>query len=157
MTRDTIPRPADGRSAGLGSPSARDASRAFAGREGSRARQPLARKPGNPSLASGSLRLLVGLWLCTGCFVFDEIDQGRKLMEKHSSRARAEAAAPVAAATPEERGPGLLARVQTFIEERRQAAAPERDPEDGIVRCEVEDGTTFTRESDCLSRGGRVL
>jgi hypothetical protein len=105
------------------------------------------------------LALALALGLCTGCFVFDEIDSGREIMKKHSGRGpRGAAAAQAPAAAPaEDEGPGLLARVQQFIAERREESAPERDPDDSIVSCELEDGTTFTYESDCLSRGGEIL
>ena len=97
--------------------------------------------------------LLVALGLCTGCFVFDEIDQGRELMKKHSGRG-AGAPAPAEPEEPEEEGPGLIARVQQFIEDRRNPGPPERDPDDAIVTCDLEDGLTFTHQSDCQARGG---
>lgn len=97
------------------------------------------------------------LWLSTGCFVFDEIDQGRALMEKHSGASphggREVERAPEAEEAAEE-GVGLLARVQQFVEDVRQPAAAERAEDDEIVRCDLEDGLTYTYESDCLSRGG---
>lgn len=105
--------------------------------------------------------VLLGLALClnTGCFIFDEIDQGRKLMKKHSGQnpdaKKPSDPAPDAAATDE--GPGLLARVQQLIQDYREPDDPERAPDDEIVRCELEHGLTFTHESDCLSRGGSVL
>jgi hypothetical protein len=104
--------------------------------------------------------LSLAFGLCTGCFVFDEIDQGREVMKKHSGASRRPAAAAAAAATeaPEEEqeeGPGLFARLQQYLQDRRDSSsAPERDPEDGIVTCVTGDGLTFTHESDCLARGG---
>jgi hypothetical protein len=106
--------------------------------------------------AAAGLALL--LWLCTGCFVFDEIDQGRDLMKKHSGANPEAKRAPEPAAEAEEEadgeGLGLLARVQRFVEDVRQPAEPERPSGDEIVRCDLEDGLTYTYESDCLSRGG---
>ena len=103
----------------------------------------------------------LGLVLClsTGCFVFDEIDQGRKLMKKHSGQNPNVQREPEPAEEPEEgdEGPGLLARVQNLIQDYREPDAPERSPDDGIVSCKLDDGLTFTHESDCLSRGGSVL
>jgi hypothetical protein len=113
--------------------------------------------------------LSLAFGLCTGCFVFDEIDQGREVMKKHSGASRrpaaaaapsppAPAAAPHATEAPEEEqeeGPGLFARLQQYLQDRRDSSsAPERDPEDGIVTCVTGDGLTFTHESDCLARGG---
>ncbi len=97
------------------------------------------------------------LWLCTGCFVFDEIDQGRALMEKHSGaspHAKHEPEPAAEAKGESDEGLGLLARVQQFVEDVRQPAAPERASDDEIIRCDLEDGLTYTYESDCLSRGG---
>jgi hypothetical protein len=106
--------------------------------------------------AVASLALALGL-CCTGCFVFDEIDSGREIMKKHSGRGP-KGAAKVEEAEPEaDEGPGLLARVQNFFAERREPSAPQRDPDDQIVSCELEDAVTFTYASDCLSRGGSVL
>jgi hypothetical protein len=103
--------------------------------------------------------LALALWLCTGCFVFDEIDSGREMMNKHSGRGTkgASGSTRTPEAEPDEEGPGLLARVQQFFAERREPSAPRRDPNDAIVSCELEDGVTFTYASDCLSRGGSVL
>jgi hypothetical protein len=35
---------------------------------------------------AAAIALGLALCLCTGCFIFDEIDQGRKLMKKHSGQ-----------------------------------------------------------------------
>ena len=105
------------------------------------------------------LALVAALALPTGCFVFDEIDKGQKIMEKHSGRgahhaSEDEAPAPEAG---EDEGPGLIARVKAFWEEARAEDEPERSADDSIITCELSDGgTTFTYESDCLSRGGEI-
>jgi hypothetical protein len=101
------------------------------------------------------LSLAVGL--STGCFVFDEIDQGREVMKKHSGAGRRSqpAQAEEPEAPEEDEGPGLLARVQQYFADARESSGPERDPDDGIVTCDLLDGgLTFTHESDCLARGG---
>jgi len=106
----------------------------------------------------------LALCLCTGCFVFDEIDSGRELMKKHSGQNPHVEREPDPVSEPEDaepeetgEGPGLLARVQQLIQDYREPDEPERAPDDEIVRCELEDGLTFTHESDCLSRGGSIL
>ena len=101
----------------------------------------------------------LALCLCTGCFVFDEIDSGRKLMKKHSGQNPQVEGVPDPVPEPEEtgEGPGLLARVQQLIQDYREPDQPGRAADDEIVRCELEDGLTFTHESDCLSRGGSML
>src|SRR5262245_52869599 len=98
--------------------------------------------------------LLLALGFCTGCFVFDEIDQGRETMRAHSAGSSARGSpADVEVEEPEEdEGPGLIARVQQFIQDRRNPGPPERDPNDEIVTCDLQDGgLTFTHESDCLA------
>ena len=105
------------------------------------------------------LALAALLALSTGCFVFDEIDKGQKIMEQHSGRGAhppADAEPAVDEGSGEDEGQGLLARLQAFWEERRAGSEPERSPDDEIVTCELGGDTTFTYESDCLSRGGRI-
>jgi len=101
----------------------------------------------------------LALCLCTGCFVFDEIDQGREMMKKHSGQnpGAVKKPEPEAEPDPSDAGIGLLARVQQWIQDYREPAAPVRSADDQIVSCELPDGHTFTYESDCLSRGGAVL
>jgi len=105
------------------------------------------------------LGLVAALGLSTGCFVFDEIDKGQQIMKQHSGRhpepEHAESDAAEAEAAADE-GPGLLARIQAYWDEKRAPRAPERSEDDDIVTCELGDGTTFTYHSDCLSRGGRI-
>src|SRR5262245_60995060 len=105
------------------------------------------------------LGLVAALALSTGCFVFDEIDKGQKIMDKHSGRGAKHAAADAepAAEEAEEEAPGLIARIQGFWEEARAEEEPERSADDSIITCEFSGGgTTFTYESDCLSRGGEI-
>ena len=106
------------------------------------------------------LALAAALALATGCFVFDEIDKGKQIMDQHSGRTKhvpQAAAAPEEADEAEDESPGLLARMKAFWEESRAEDEPERSADDGIITCELSDGgTTFTYESDCLSRGGQV-
>jgi len=112
-----------------------------------------------------ALALLVSvLALASGCYAFDEIDQGRAYMKKHSAGLRPDGVPATAAeASPGDdeaelaAGPGLLARAKAFWDERTQPGPVERPEGDAIVGCELADSTTFTYESDCLSRGGRPL
>ena len=108
---------------------------------------------------SAAVSLVLALCLCPGCYVFDEIDQGRALMKKHSGQNPTveREPDPAPAADEEGDGPGLLARVQQLVQDYREPDPPQRSPDDEIVSCDLEDGLTFTHESDCLSRGGRVL
>jgi len=107
---------------------------------------------------STAIALGLALCLCTGCFVFDEIDQGREIMKKHSGQNpdAKKNADPVAEPEETGEGPGLLARVQQLIQDYREPGDPERPSDDEIARCELPHGLTFTYESDCLSRGGTL-
>jgi hypothetical protein len=107
----------------------------------------------------GPLALVAALGLSTGCFVFDEIDKGQQIMKQYSGHhPEAQAADSEAgeAEPAEDEGPGLLARIQAFWDERREESEPERSPDDEIVTCDLGGDTTFTYQSDCLSRGGRI-
>ena len=108
-----------------------------------------------PRLATLALLALLGL--APGCFVFDEIDKGQELMKQHRPPAAEPASAEqTGAAQDEDEGPGLIARLRAFWDEKTAPREPERSADDSIVTCELSDGSTLTYESDCLSRGGRV-
>ena len=102
------------------------------------------------------------LWLCQGCFVFDELDKGKALMEQHSPRAstdKAESGRTRAGRETEgEEGFFVLVsgRARNWWAEFNEPAAPKRDPDDVVVRCEVRGGLQFMRKSDCELRSGRA-
>lgn len=102
--------------------------------------------------------------LCQGCFVFDELDKGQQLIEQHSPRAREKAAqqedagaSPLSARAGEKQDAGILARLGAWWKEKRKPAPPKRDPDDVVVRCQIGRTMHFTRRSDCMLRGGRVI
>lgn len=102
--------------------------------------------------------------LCQGCFVLDEIDKGQRLMEQHSPRAREQAAkreeaaaAPRSARAGAKQEEGTLEGLKKWWKKKREPAPPKRDPDDGAVRCQIGRTTHFTRKSDCMLRGGRVI
>jgi hypothetical protein len=103
--------------------------------------------------------LLAALAFATGCFALDEVDRGRASMKKHAGGYRSEGVpAPTAEAASDDGAddetPGLVARAQAWWEAWRAEPPAQRPADDEIVRCDLEDGVTFTYESDCLSRGG---
>ena len=108
------------------------------------------------------LALLLVAALCQGCFVFDELDKGQKIMEQHSPKnLDAEEPAPTASpgrtAKPEPGFvEGLLASAKDWWNSETQPKGPERDPDDTVVRCELGERTQYTRKSDCQVRGGRI-
>lgn len=105
------------------------------------------------------LSLLCCAWLCSGCFVFDELDRGEEILDTNSARG-------AAVAEPEEKkhdsssidlakaGSEALGAVGAWWDDLRR---PAPDPNDGIVRCRVNGDVQFTRESDCRSSGGRLV
>ena len=112
------------------------------------------------------LPLTLVLWLCSGCFVLDEIDKGQAIMDQHGSQERREAEAAKRKAEEEEaaKGGSLLATLQDqvasiggWLDEVTEEAPPERNPEDTVVQCQIASRTHFVRKSDCLIRGGRPL
>ena len=99
--------------------------------------------------------------LLQGCFVFEEIDKGRALMEAHSPKELEDIKpAPRPGRQPKEE-PGWFASttetVTAWWEKASQPAAPERDPEDVPVACEIKGSAQYMRASDCRLRGGRIL
>ena len=105
-------------------------------------------------------------WLCQGCFVLEELDKGQAIMDQHSGRkAREEKAAGnpgrLAARAAGEEDPNWIAtwteKAEGWWREARRKGPPEPDPDDIVVRCGLGERTWFTRKSDCLIRGGRIL
>lgn len=107
--------------------------------------------------------LLLAAILCSGCFVFDEIDAGMELMEKHSPKASKSKQAQKAP-EPASQKKGLRAwwdEQKALALERRarreEAAKPPPDPEDALVSCRVSGKIQFVRGKDCQNRGGTVV
>ena len=107
---------------------------------------------------------LVGT-LCQGCFVFDELDKGEEIMRQHRPKNIDEVEAEPAPTTRPKRkddagmlafAKGLPGRALGWWEEL-QEPDPEDRPVDEVVRCELPERIQFTRKSDCIVRGGRVL
>ena len=111
-----------------------------------------------------ALSLTLVLWLCSGCFVLDEIDKGAAIMDQHASQERREAEAKAKAAEEEADGESLLADLKGqvaslggWLQEATEKAPAERDPSDTVSRCQVGGRTHYLRKSDCRIRGGRIL
>lgn len=109
------------------------------------------------------LPLALVLWLSTGCFVLEEIDNGMAIMEAHTPHDKKKAAADKKKAEDEAEG-SLIAHLQAGAEgvaswwgEAKEPAEPQRDPSDVVVNCDLSGRTQFLRKSDCRLRGGRVL
>ena len=102
------------------------------------------------------VRLVIALGACLllgGCFVFEEIDEGMKMMEANS---------PKKEAPPLSKGrPGTAReRLADYYAKQRANAAPRSavtDPKDQMVRCNIRGAAHFMRRLDCDLRGGRVI
>jgi hypothetical protein len=98
------------------------------------------------------LRVLPLLLICTfasGCFVFDELDAGNKILDQNfSGGKKAEAPAPDPKAPAPQGGAGWWANAKSL---RDKPADPGSDP---AVACTLSGATRFMRKSDCLSQGG---
>jgi hypothetical protein len=119
------------------------------------------------------LLLLLACALSTGCFVFDEIDNGKAIMEKNAPKpppdgnakagakagARAGAKAggkATAAATAKAGQPGQKTGKDWWATAKSIEPAAESDPGDpnSLASCQVHGATRFMRRGDCLSQGG---
>jgi len=102
--------------------------------------------------------------LCQGCFVLEEIDKGQELMDQHSPAAREQAAkreeasqAPSSARAGAKQEESTFDRLKKWWQKKREPAPPKRDPDDVVVRCQIDGTMHFTRKSDCMLRGGRTI
>lgn len=120
-----------------------------------------------PSMRDLFAALMVCLCFClsgTGCFVLDELDKGQEEMRKHSPQTKNDPAETAKAerggesgftfAGLRKKGAGALDDLSGVVEEAMQ---PTLDPENVVVRCQIDGRTEFTRKFDCQSRGGRLL
>jgi hypothetical protein len=102
--------------------------------------------------------LLIVCLLGSGCFVFDEIDSGKAIMDKNSpKKAGAPAKAGAGAPTGKAGTPGQKASKDWWATAKSIEAPTDVDPADPNtpVSCEVRGSTRFMRRGDCLSQGGR--
>lgn len=116
--------------------------------------------------ALGVVPLALVLLAPTGCFVLDELDAGREIMDAHTpidspDHASKRAGGGAEAAPQGEEGPGLVEKVGGWWKqkgrEREIANRPPPDPDDVPVSCQVGGDRIFVRKSECLLRNGRVL
>ena len=112
------------------------------------------------------LAIALVAWLCQGCFVLEELEKGEAIMDQHSGRKVREERAAREAGRLAARGAGpedpnwivtWTEKIEGWWREAWQRDPPELDPDDIVVRCGLGESTRFTRKSDCLVRGGRIL
>jgi hypothetical protein len=92
--------------------------------------------------------LLLACSFATGCFVFDELDKGAKIMDQHTPKKAAEA--PPAQKAPAQTGSGWWANAKPL-----SGPPSDADGKNPAVACKVSGSTRFMRKADCLSQGGQ--
>jgi hypothetical protein len=106
------------------------------------------------------LALALVALLASGCFVFDEIDQGEKLMEQNSGAIQKKKKQEAAAATaPSDAGQGAEGeKKKSWWETARTISPADKAPtDDPHVRCNLAGKERFMVQSDCVSQGGRPV
>ena len=112
------------------------------------------------------IAIVLLVWLCPGCFAFEELEKGEALMDQYGGRDASESPAEQKTAGGRARDSrevgsyGLAAwtdKVEGWWQAAWERKPPERDPDDIVVRCELGPALRFTRKSDCITRGGRIL
>jgi hypothetical protein len=106
-----------------------------------------------------TLSLLASLAL-PGCFVFDEIQKGIDIMDSHSAaptKKQADQAHAESKPEAESKLPEYKAKLAKWWTHALEEEPPAKDPNNGIVRCDLQGKVSFTRKSDCTSRGGRLV
>ena len=99
--------------------------------------------------------------LASGCFVFDELDKGEKLMDENSGKLQAKKKAEEAAAAAKA-APGKAAnpneKKKSWWETARSISAEDKAPtDDPHVRCKVGGKELFMVQSDCVTQGGHPI
>jgi hypothetical protein len=130
------------------------------------------------------LAIALAACLCSGCFIFEELDKGQKYMDDHSPTRNEHARAkrgrrggePVRDEANGDASGGIRERIQIALsrvpdalaglkeilswrgdEDGKGSSRGERDPRDAMVRCVVAGGMLFTSRIECEGRGGEVL
>ena len=131
------------------------------------------------------LAIALAACLCSGCFIFEELDKGEQYMDDHSPTRNAHARAkrarrsrePLHGESEEEASPGFRERIEIALrrvpdalaglkdilswrgdEDGKRSSRGPQNPRDAMVRCSMGGGMMrFTSRIDCEGRGGAVL
>ena len=90
--------------------------------------------------------LLVACVFASGCFVFDELDSGKKIMDQNSP------AKPAAA--PAQKPAAPQAGANWWANAKALSGPPADDGKNPVVVCTVGKSTGFMHKLDCQSQGG---
>ena len=92
----------------------------------------------------------------SGCFVFDEIDKGMKIMEAHSPNRNKKKQEEEA--KDSEKSPTYRETVHAWWKDAKTLSISPGDrkaSDDPMVLCNHRGKTVFTKKSDCIARGGQ--
>lgn len=106
------------------------------------------------------LALALVAMLASGCFVFEELEKGDKILDAHSptrsaaAKKKAEEEAAAAGKQPADAGE----KKKNWWETARTLSSAEKKPsEDPHVRCRLDGKERFMLQSDCLTQGGKPV
>jgi len=103
------------------------------------------------------LALILVSALCSGCFVFDEIEKGQEIMAAHSPNSEpGKGGASDSSASPKT-AREKLAEYYAKQRARASSAPKSEDPADAVGSCRVHGSVQFLRRADCKLRGGTFL
>ena len=95
-----------------------------------------------------------------GCWVIDELDSGKKLLDDHSKKPKKgeEEQAEEATKAAKSRKPG--GRIDAYFTAEEKAGTVKSfapgEVSDAIVSCKLGGGTQFMKREECAARGGRA-
>ena len=95
------------------------------------------------------VRVIVLLLACvfaSGCFAFDEIDKGNKILDQNFSKP--------AEKPPAQDAPAAQAGEGWWANAKSLRGPPTGEGENQVVSCTIGKTTKFMRKGDCLSQGG---
>jgi hypothetical protein len=103
------------------------------------------------------LCLLAAFWC--GCFVFEEIDAGMEMMDKHSPAAKktpgGKDGAPAQPDKDGEKPVTYAEKVGGWWQNATSLSSQPNASKEPFVQCTAGGKTFFTKKSDCQARGGR--
>lgn len=109
------------------------------------------------SRALALLALLLSPISLSGCFVFDEIDKGMEIMDAHTPAANKKKQKEEVEAAQGEKPPTYQQAVESWWKDAKSLSLAPGDAEasdDPVVPCTHEGKQVFTKQSDCIARGG---
>jgi hypothetical protein len=102
-----------------------------------------------------TIGLLLACVFASGCFVFDELDSGKAIMDKNAPQKPAAAEEKASADKAAKPAGATWWSTARSIDTGPAAAADPGDP-NAPVACKIAGSTRFMRRGDCLSQGGRA-